>query len=70
MIAEEEYRRALDALERLPAIYREPLVLRYLEGWSYRRIAEVLDLPIDTVETRLVRARRRLREILGKRFTP
>jgi RNA polymerase sigma-70 factor (ECF subfamily) len=51
-------------IRALPAIYREPFVLRHVEGWSYARIAEVMELPIDTVETRLVRARRLLREAL------
>ncbi len=49
----------------LPAIYREPFVLRHLENWSYAQIGEVLGLPLDTVETRLVRARRLLREALS-----
>jgi RNA polymerase sigma-70 factor (ECF subfamily) len=55
----------LQAIAALPAHYREPFVLRHLEDWSYREIAAVLDLPVDTVETRLVRARRMLREALG-----
>lgn len=60
-----EQRNAMrEAIRSLPAIYREPLVLRHIEGWSYRRIAEVMKLPVDTVETRLVRARRLLREML------
>ena len=50
--------------ELLPAIYREPFVLRHLEDWSYAEIGEVLGLSVDTVETRLVRARRLLREML------
>lgn len=54
----------LDAVRALPALYREPFVLRHVEGWSYRQIAEVMELPEDTVETRLVRARRLLREAL------
>lgn len=54
----------LQAISSLPALYREPFVLRHLQGWNYRRIADVMDLPIDTVETRLVRARRLLREAL------
>ena len=53
------------AIRGLPAIYREPFALRHLEGWSYRQIAETMELPIDTVETRLVRARRLLREALN-----
>jgi len=52
------------AIEELPPLYREALTLRHLEGWSYRQIADVLDVPVDTVETRLVRARRKLREVL------
>ena len=39
-------------------------VLKHLEGLSYAQIGEVLGLPVDTVETRLVRARRLLREAL------
>ena len=53
-----------DAIQSLPALYREPFVLRHVEGWSYRQIGEVLSMPVDTVETRLVRARRLLREAL------
>ena len=54
----ELHRRVLGAVRGLPAIYREPFVLRHLEGWSYRQIGQALDLPAETVETRLVRARR------------
>ncbi|HUW82598.1 MAG TPA: RNA polymerase sigma factor [Phycisphaerae bacterium] len=60
----ELHRRVLGAVRGLPAIYREPFVLRHLEGWSYRQIGEALDLSTETVETRLVRARRLLREAL------
>jgi RNA polymerase sigma-70 factor (ECF subfamily) len=58
----------MDAVKSLSALYREPFVLRHLEGWSYRQIADLLDMPIDTVETRLVRARRQLRETLKGRL--
>jgi RNA polymerase sigma-70 factor (ECF subfamily) len=54
----------LRAIEGLPALYREPFVLRHLEGWSYADIGDCLGLPVETVETRLVRARRLLREML------
>jgi RNA polymerase sigma-70 factor (ECF subfamily) len=54
----------LRAIEGLPAIYREPFVLRHLEDWSYAQIGALLSLPLETVETRLVRARRLLREAL------
>ncbi|TWT44000.1 ECF RNA polymerase sigma-E factor [Phycisphaerae bacterium RAS1] len=54
----------LRAIESLPALYREPFALRHLEDWSYAQIGEVLGLPVETVETRLVRARRLLKEML------
>jgi RNA polymerase sigma-70 factor (ECF subfamily) len=54
----------LRAVEGLPALYREPFVLRHLENWSYAEIGACLGLPVETVETRLVRARRLLREML------
>jgi len=48
------------SLEQLPAEYREVLVLRELEGMSYKQIARVTDAPIGTVMSRLARARKRL----------
>ena len=48
--------------------YREPLLLRCVRALSYQQISEVLDLPITTVETRLARARRMLREEVGEEF--
>lgn len=54
----------LQAVQALPAHYREPFVLRHLEDWSYAEIGDVLNLSVETVETRLVRARRLLREML------
>jgi len=60
----ERHKKALDAIRGLPALYREPFVLKHMNGWSYKQISETLGLPVDTVETRLVRARRFLREAL------
>jgi RNA polymerase sigma-70 factor (ECF subfamily) len=57
--------RLLRAVEGLPALYREPFVLRHLEDWTYAEIGALLGLPVETVETRLVRARRLLRETLN-----
>ena len=53
------------ALERLQPEYREAIVLRELEGMSYKEIAHVTGAPIGTVMSRLARARRRLQEALG-----
>jgi RNA polymerase sigma-70 factor (ECF subfamily) len=60
----------LRAVQALPAIYREPFVLRHLEGWNYAEIGETLGLPVESVETRLVRARRLLREMLQGKVEP
>ncbi|MCA9300802.1 MAG: sigma-70 family RNA polymerase sigma factor [Phycisphaerales bacterium] len=62
MEARDEGRRLLDLAADLPDGYREPLLLRCVRGFSYRRIAELLDLPETTVETRIARGRRMLRE--------
>ena len=52
------------ALEGLPVALREAIVLRELEGLSYAEIAEVADIPIGTVMSRLSRTRERLRQSL------
>ena len=54
----------LSAIMALPIEYREPLLLS-LRGLQQRVIAELMDVPVTTVETRLVRARRMLREALA-----
>ena len=48
------------ALEALPLEFREAIVLRELEGLSYKEIAEVAGVPVGTVMSRLARARRQL----------
>jgi RNA polymerase sigma factor (sigma-70 family) len=52
------------ALERLPVEFREVIVLREIEGLSYREIAAVVRVPIGTVMSRLARARERLMTVL------
>jgi len=52
------------ALRELPENFREILVLRELEGLSYKEIAEVVDVPMGTVMSSLARGRERLREAL------
>jgi len=53
------------ALSELPEIFREVLVLREMEGMSYKEIADVASVSLGTVMSRLARARTRLRESLG-----
>ena len=48
------------ALEDLPAEFREAIVLREMEGLSYKEIADIATVPIGTVMSRLARARKRL----------
>jgi RNA polymerase sigma factor (sigma-70 family) len=52
------------AIERLPVIFREVILLCDVEDASYREIAEILSIPIGTVMSRLARARRAVRESL------
>jgi RNA polymerase sigma-70 factor (ECF subfamily) len=54
----------LAAVDALPAVFREVIVLRELCGLSYRAIAEVTGVPAGTVMSRLARARERLRVVL------
>ena len=55
------------ALEELPEDYREPLVLQVIGGYSTEEIAEQLGIKAGAVMTRLFRARKKLREMLGER---
>ena len=52
------------ALETLPAKFREVLILRELEGLSYKEIADITGMPAGTVMSSLSRARDRLRQVL------
>ena len=54
-----------EAIESLPDIYREIVVLRDIEGFSYQQIATLLGCPAGTVMSRLGRAREKLRRILS-----
>lgn len=58
-----------NAVAELPDKYRLPLVLRYLEDLTYKEIAEYMDLPVTTIETRLYRGKSMLQkklQILGE----
>ncbi|HXR09916.1 MAG TPA: sigma-70 family RNA polymerase sigma factor [Candidatus Acidoferrales bacterium] len=56
------------ALEELPVNFREVLILREIEGMSYKEIAEIIGVPIGTVMSSLSRARSLLRQILEDRL--
>lgn len=54
----------LDALEQVDARFGEPVVLRDLQGLDYSEIAEVLDVPVGTVKSRIHEGRRLLQRLL------
>ena len=55
------------ALERLPVVHREVIVLCDIEGFSYKEMAELLDCPVGTIMSRLARARAKLKRVLVAR---
>ena len=59
----EEASRLMDLAQRLPEGYREPLLLRCVRGMSYVQIGALMSLPETTIETRIARGRRMLREL-------
>ena len=67
LLQQEDTRRLVHrALARIPAEFREVIVLRELEDMSYRDIAAIADIPLGTVMSRLSRARKLLLHALQK----
>jgi RNA polymerase sigma factor (sigma-70 family) len=58
-----------EAMDELPAEFREILVLRHQEGLSYKEIADIAQIPPGTVMSRLARARAKLKEYLTARIS-
>jgi RNA polymerase sigma-70 factor (ECF subfamily) len=57
-----------DAIEALHPTFREAVILRDVEGLTYREIAEMLGIPIGTVMSRLARGRRDIRKHVERRL--
>jgi RNA polymerase sigma-70 factor (ECF subfamily) len=53
------------ALRGVPEVFRSAVILRDLEGMAYEEVAEVLDVSVGTVKSRILRGRRLLRDILN-----
>jgi RNA polymerase sigma-70 factor (ECF subfamily) len=58
------------AMAELPVEFREIIILREMEGFSYKEIADLSDVPIGTVMSRLARARKQLQKSLASEFKP
>jgi RNA polymerase sigma-70 factor (ECF subfamily) len=65
LMRDEDRQSVRRAVKELPLELREVVVLRELEGLSYKEIAAIAEIPLGTVMSRLARARERLRERLG-----
>jgi RNA polymerase sigma-70 factor (ECF subfamily) len=68
MLREERIAMVRAALAELSFEYREIIVLREIEGCHYEEIAEILELPLGTVRSRLFRARIQLKDRLSPRL--
>ena len=64
LLATEKQENVQRALAELPDLDRQVLMLKYSEGWSYRDLAEHLGVHEDTIEYRLLKARKNLRRLL------
>jgi RNA polymerase sigma-70 factor (ECF subfamily) len=72
LLIERSHKNAVqNAIEQLPVIFREVILLCDVENASYRETAEILSIPIGTVMSRLARARRAVREsVLSASLAP
>jgi RNA polymerase sigma-70 factor, ECF subfamily len=60
-------RTMLEFFEKIDESYQAPLVLYYVEDFSYKKIAEVLKIPLGTVESRIARGKMHLHQLLTSR---
>lgn len=64
------YNRIMDAMDQLPADQKQVILLRELEGLSYKEISDVMEIPEGTVMSRLFYARKKLQKLLAEDGTP
>ena len=60
----QEYEQLYASIQRLSDIYRLPIILKYLNDFSEKEIAEILSLNVNTVKSRLLKGRKKLRCLL------
>jgi RNA polymerase sigma-70 factor (ECF subfamily) len=65
LLRSEQHSRVNRALQQLRPQDREILVLKYTENWTYKQLARHLGASTNTIEYRLIRARKRLRQLLS-----
>ena len=70
LLEKADHERLYQAIAELPVEFREILVLRELEGFSYKEISDVAGVPLGTVMSRLARAREHLRGLVISRAEP
>lgn len=63
----EQYGLILEAINELPEKYRQVMMMQYTGELTYAQIAEILDIPITTVQIRLVRARRMINDKINSK---
>ena len=63
-IQEETRRKIIEAVDELPEDQKQILILKEIDGLSYKEISEVLNVPQGTVMSRLYYARKKLQDIL------
>ena len=68
-VSKVEHEEVREAIEQLPADFREIILLREFEELSYQEIATILACPAGTVMSRLARARAKLRMLLSAAIT-
>lgn len=56
----------MNAINKLPAMFKEVILLHYYQGYGISDISEMMDLPEGTISSRLSRARKKLEEVLMK----
>ncbi len=64
VLAAERQESVRTAIQQLDELDRQVLMLKYIEGWTYRQLAEMLGVSEDTIEYRLLRSRKHLKTLL------
>jgi RNA polymerase sigma-70 factor (ECF subfamily) len=64
VLASEKQASVRVAVQQLGELDRQVLMLKYVEGWTYRQLAEMLGVSEDTIEYRLLKSRKRLKTLL------